>query len=173
MSKQENFPHHPAQIYRPYNDCMNADEDGAMHKALLDLGESFLTYLVGIMFGEYKRSGEISDRLESEFYKFSSRKPSFGVFLSFMRMLSKEMSETILADKFEKDKYDSVSDFIFEFNLLKEVINQGADNEFADKVQTLRKTRQPLYNIDLVDEQKGFFSIFIQIRNIFLIFRSN
>ncbi|MBT4828750.1 MAG: hypothetical protein HON82_09275 [Candidatus Marinimicrobia bacterium] len=167
MSKQENFSHHPAQIYRPYNDYINADGDGAMHKSLLDMGESLLTYLLGIMFGEYKRSGEINEDLESEFYKFSSRKPSFGVFLSFMRMLSKEMSETILADKFEKDKYDSVSDFIFEFNLLKEVINQGADNEFADKVQTLRKTRQPLNNIDLVDEQRGFFSIFIQIRNIY------
>ena len=67
MSKQENFSHHPAQIYRPYNDYINADGDGAMHKSLLDMGESLLTYLLGIMFGEYKRSGEINEDLESEF----------------------------------------------------------------------------------------------------------
>ena len=116
MSNNKPHSSHPAHIYRPHNDYLKSDNEAEMHKCLLDMGESFLTYLVGIMFGEYKRSGEISDKLETEFYKYSSRKPSFGVFLSFMRILSKEMNQTILADKFEKGKkYAAVSDFIFHY----------------------------------------------------------
>ena len=160
MEKIKNYPSH---IARPFTAFAKADDESAMHKSLLDMGESFLTYLVGIMFGEYKRSGEISDRLESEFYKYSSRKPSFGVFLSFMRLLSKEMNETILTDKFEKGKkYLSVSEFISEFELLKKVINDGADDGFSEKVAALRKGHTA--------GQKGlmdFFNIFISIRNTY------
>ena len=83
MSNNKPHSSHPAHIYRPHNDYLKSDNEAERHKSLLDMGESFLTYLVGIMFGEYKRSGEISDKLETEFYKYSSRKPSFGVFLSF------------------------------------------------------------------------------------------
>ena len=154
---------YPAHIVRPFNAYEQADEESAMHKSLLDLGESLLTYIVGIMFGEYKKSGEISEKLEAEFYKYSSRKPSFGVFLSFMRVLSKEISETILKDKFDKNnKYASVSDFIFEFELLKQVINEGADDGFSEKAEVLRKGRSA--------GQKGlmdFYDTFIMIRNIY------
>jgi hypothetical protein len=160
MEKIKNYPSH---IARPFTAFTQADDESAMHKSLLDMGESFLTYLVGIMFGEYKRSGEISDRLESEFYKYSSRKPSFGVFLSFMRMLSTEMKNTILTDKFEKGKkYLAVSEFISEFELLKKVINDGADDEFYEKVEALRKGHTA--------GQKGlmdFYNIFISIRNTY------
>ena len=159
----EKLKDYPAHIVRPFNAYEKADADGDMHKSLLDLGESLLTYMVGIMFGEYKRSGEISDKLETEFYKYSSRKPSFGVFLSFMRILSNEMGQTILSDKFEKGKkYPSVSDFISEFELLKKVINDGADDGFSEKVEGLRKGHTP--------GQKGlmdFFTIFISIRNTY------
>ena len=104
MYLEENaIKEYPAHIVRPFNAYEQADEESAMHKSLLDLGESLLTYIVGIMFGEYKKSGEISEKLEAEFYKYSSRKPSFGVFLSFLRVLSKEISETILRDKFDKN----------------------------------------------------------------------
>ena len=154
---------YPAQIVHPFNAYEQADDESAMHKSLLDLGESLLTYMVGIMFGEYKRSGEVSEKLETEFYKYSSRKPSFGVFLSFMRILSNEMGQTILSDKFEKGKkYPSVSDFIFEFDLLKQVINEGADDGFSDKLEVLRKGRSV--------GQKGlmdFFTTFINIRNTY------
>jgi hypothetical protein len=134
-----------------------------MHKSLLDMGESLLTYLVGIMFGEYKRSGEINEDLESEFYKFSSRKPSFGHFLAFLRdHLSKDLSNTILSDKFEKGKnYSSVCDFIFEYTLLKEVINEGSDEGFSDEVEKKRKGRTASSKGSVLD----FFSHFIQIRN--------
>jgi len=163
MSFEKTLGHYPAQISRPFITYTKAEDEGAMHKSLLDLGESFLTYLVGIMFGEYKRSGEISDKLESEFYKYSSRQPSFGVFLSFMRMLSKEMKDTIIANKFEKGKkYQSVSEFIIEFSLLKQVINEGADEGFTDNVEILKKGKSV--------GQKGlmdFFDTFIMIRNIY------
>ena len=78
------FNHYPSQIAHPINSIENTTNSAERHKSLLDMGESLLTYLVGIMFGEYKRSEQISDKLESEFYMYSNRKPSFGVFLSFM-----------------------------------------------------------------------------------------
>jgi len=162
MSNNKPLSTHPAHIYRPYNDYLKSDNEAEMHKCLLDMGESFLTYLVGIMFGEYKRSGEISDNLESEFYKYSSRKPSFGVFQSFLRILSNEMNQTILADKFEKGKkYAAVSDFISHYELLKDVIDDGLDSGFKEAVESKLKGRSV--------GQKGlleFFNIFIQIRNI-------
>ena len=154
---------YPTQIVGPFKSAEKANDESAMHKSLLDMGESFLTYLVGIMFGEYKRSDEISDKLETEFYKYSSRKPSFGVFLSFMRLLSKEMNDTILSSKFDKsNKYASVSDFVFNFTLLKSVIDEGSDDGFNDAVDTLKKGRNASQN-GLMD----FFDTFIMIRNIF------
>ena len=159
----ENIKEYPKDIVQPFNEYEKANDEGAMHKSLLDLGESLLTYLVGLMFGEYKRSENVSEKLETEFYKYSSRKPSFGVFLSFMRILSKEMDKTILTDKFEKSKkYESASEFIFEFDLLKQVVNEGADEGFSDKLDSLRKGRSA--------GQKGlmeFFDTFIMIRNTY------
>ena len=155
----ENIKEYPKDIVQPFNAYEQAADESAMHKSLLDLGESLLTYMVGVMFGEYKRSGTISEKLETEFYKYSSRKPSFGVFLSFMRILSKEMDTTILSDKFDKSKkYESSSEFIFEFDLLKQAINDGADEGFSDKLDSLRKGRSA--------GQKGlieFFDTFINI----------
>jgi hypothetical protein len=163
MSNNKPHSSHPSHIYRPHNDYLKSDNEAERHKSLLDMGESFLTYLVGIMFGEYKRSGEISDKLETEFYKYSSRKPSFGVFLSFMRILSNEMNQTILSDKFEKGKkYAAVSDFIFHFNVLKTVINEGCDDGFDAAVEPILKGRTAGQN-GLMD----FFDTFIMIRNIY------
>jgi len=73
------------------------------------------------------------------------------------------MGQTILSDKFDKGKkYPSVSDFIFEFDLLKQVINEGADDGFSAKLEILRKGRSV--------GQKGlmdFFTTFINIRNTY------
>ena len=66
MYLEENaIKEYPAHIVRPFNAYEQADEESAMHKSLLDLGESLLTYIVGIMFGEYKKSGKISEKLET------------------------------------------------------------------------------------------------------------
>jgi hypothetical protein len=139
----QNIKEYPKDIVQPFNEYDKANDEGAMHKSLLDLGESLLTYLVGVMFGEYKRSENVSEKLETEFYKHSSRKPSFGVFLNFMRILSNEMDRTILSDKFEKSKkYESASEFIYEFDLLKKVINEGADDGFSEKMDSFRQKNQ-------------------------------
>ena len=154
---------YPSKLVTPLNSVGDNSAPSEKHKSLLDLGESFLTYLVGIMFGEYKRSGIISDPLETEFYKYSSRKPSFGVFLSFMRVLSKELKDTILAEKFEKGKkYAAVSDFFLQFNVLKKIVNDGADNDFLNISGPILKGRTPGSN-GLMD----FFDTFIMIRNIY------
>ena len=62
----ENIKEYPKDIVKPFNEYENANDEGAMHKSLLDLGESLLTYLVGVMFGEYKRSENVSEKLETE-----------------------------------------------------------------------------------------------------------
>ena len=51
MSNNKPLSTHPTHIYRPYNDYLKSDNKAEMHKSLLDMGESFLTYLVGMMFG--------------------------------------------------------------------------------------------------------------------------
>ena len=53
MSNNKPLSTHPAHIYRPHNDYLKSDNEAERHKSLLDMGESFLTYLVGIMFGEF------------------------------------------------------------------------------------------------------------------------
>jgi hypothetical protein len=80
-----------------------------------------------------------------------------------MRLLSKEMNETILSDKFDKGKkYASVSDFVFHFSMLKTVIDEGLDSGFSERADSLMKGRTA--------GQKGlmdFFDTFIVIRNIY------
>ena len=47
MYLEENaIKEYPAHIVRPFNAYEQADEESAMHKSLLDLGESLLTYIV-------------------------------------------------------------------------------------------------------------------------------
>ena len=154
---------YPTQIVEPYKNAEKANGASAIHNSLLEMGESFLAYLVGIMFGEYKRSGEISDNLETEFYKYSGKKLSFGHFQYFLRdHLAKELNDSILKEKFRKTKtYKAASEFIFEFDLLKQIINDGSNDGFFDKVKSLRKGRSV--------GEKGlieFFESFIQVRNI-------
>ena len=68
MEKIKNYPSH---IARPFTAFTQADDESAMHKSLLDMGESFLTYLVGIMFGEYIPKEDIAEEKE-ESESFSS-----------------------------------------------------------------------------------------------------
>ena len=83
MSNSKLLPTHPAHIYRPYNDYLKSDNEAERHKSLLEMGESFLSYLVGIMFGEYKRSEEINEKLEAEFYKYSAENLVLAIFKLF------------------------------------------------------------------------------------------
>ena len=78
----ENHSLLPSHIVLPSKRYNDATEEAVMHKTLLELAESLLIYIVGIMLGEYKSSKQVSLKLETEFYKFSRQKPSFGHFLS-------------------------------------------------------------------------------------------
>jgi hypothetical protein len=153
----------PSQIVissKRYND---ATEEAVMHKTLLELAESLLIYIVGIMLGEYKSSNQVNLKLETEFYKFSRQKPSFGHFLSIFRMLSNEMPTSIFNSKFDKYKvYEKTATLIYQFNLLKEVVDDGADDNFQFHIDQI-KGRSMSTNKGLLD----LFDNIIIIRNIF------
>jgi hypothetical protein len=154
------LPSHFVLPSKRYND---ATEEAVMHKTLLELSESLLIYIVGIMLGEYKSSKQVSLKLETEFYKFSRQKPSFGHFLSIFRMLNNEMPNSIFNTKFEKQNiYEKTALLIYQFGLLKEVIDDGADENFQERIAQI-KGRTMSSNKGLLD----LFDIIINIRNIF------
>ena len=153
---------YPTSLVQLYLACEKAEDESAKHKLLLDLGETFLTYLTGIMFGEYKNKEEILKKLETELYKRSGRSPSFGVYLSFLRHLTLAVEESILADKFQKNKkYELASKFISEFELIKNNIDAGIDESFTRNIELKRKTS--IGQKTLIE----FYDQFIIIRNIY------
>jgi len=161
MKNINKYPTSLVQLYLAYE---KAEDESAKHKLLLDLGETFLTYLTGIMFGEYKNKEEIFKKLETELYKRSGRNPSFGVYLSFLRdHLTLAVEDSILADKFKKNKkYGLASVFVSEFELIKMNIDDGADENFTSNLEVKRKGRS-IGQKTLID----FYNQFIIIRNIF------
>lgn len=49
---------------------LDAITDPALrHKKLVDISETLLIYLVGILFGEYKKAGSPIEEIEAEFYR--------------------------------------------------------------------------------------------------------
>lgn len=154
----------PGYLYEPLQAAENAQENEAEHhKKLLDLGESILHYISGILLGEYKRSGEVNLKIESEFYKHSKRMPSLGVFQGFVRLLVQEQRSSILMEKFDKDViFERFAELVFSYNLLKTVIDDGADFGFDDKIIPLRK-QSSVKAVGLLE----FFDCFIQIRNTY------
>jgi hypothetical protein len=154
---------YPTQIVKTVNAASDTDSPASLHKALLDLGESLLVYITGILFGEYKRSGEVSEKVEAEFYKYSSRKPSFGVFLSFMRILSKAQTPSILSSRFDKSmEYSRVSEFVLMFEMLKNIVNEGHESGLEILVNQAKKGRT-MPKKGVID----FFNSFVMIRNIY------
>lgn len=154
----------PGCLYEPLQAAENAQENEAEHhKKLLDLGESILHYISGILLGEYKRSGEVNLKIESEFYKHSKRMPSLGVFQGFVRLLIQEQRTSILMEKFDKDViFEHSAELVFSFELLKIAIDEGADSGFEEKITPLRKQRS-LRDVGLLE----FFDCFVQIRNTY------
>lgn len=159
----ENHSLLPSHIVLPSKRYNDATEEAVMHKTLLELAESLLIYIVGIMLGEYKSSKQVSLKLETEFYKFSRQKPSFGHFLSIFRMLSNEMPTSIFNSKFDKFKiYEKTAILSHQFNLLKEVVDEGADDNFQFHIDQI-KGRTMSASKGLLD----LFDTIIIIRNIF------
>ncbi len=160
----KNIQNQPSSFVQLFMASEKTKDAAAKHKLLLDLGETFLTYLTGIMFGEYKKKEAILEKLETQLYKNSGRNPSFGVYLSFLRdHLSSGVENSILADKLKKDKkHELVSNFVFEFNLIKENINTGKDEGFTEDLDLKRKGKS-IGKKNIFD----FFETFITIRNIY------
>ncbi len=90
-----NLETYPQRIVKPLIELEKTNDLAAEHKLLLDLGETLLTHITGIIFGEYKSNWNISDRLEAEFYRNAKRKPSFGVFLGLLRLLMKVEGKSV------------------------------------------------------------------------------
>ena len=153
---------YPTSIVQLYLASEKTEDGGAKHKLLLDLGETFLIYLTGILFGEYKNKKEILKKLEIELYKISGKKPSLGVYQSFLRPLTDALEDSILADKFKKNKkYELASIFISEFELIKNNIDAGIDENFTDNIGLKRKSS--ISKKTLIE----FYDQFITIRNIY------
>ena len=159
-----NLETYPQRIVKPLIELEKTNDLAAEHKLLLDLGETLLTHITGIIFGEYKSNWNISDRLEAEFYRNAKRKPSFGVFLGLLRLLMKVEGKSVFDEYFEKGcSYPAVSEFVFNYNLLKsEVVNKGKDNGFKDELESLKKGRTIAAKSGL-----EFFESFVTIRNAY------
>ena len=61
---KNNIKDYPTHLSTTCREVAKVDDVGKLHKTLLDIGESLLVYIVGIMFGEYKKSVNISEKLE-------------------------------------------------------------------------------------------------------------
>jgi len=154
---------YPAKIARPFNQLQSSSDPKAIHKSLLDLAEGLLDYLIAFIFGEYKQSSFISEKLEAEFYKNTSRQVSAGVKVGFLRLLSTQFNNSVLSKKINvKNKYLSAGDFALTFDLLKIIIDDGHDSGFSKQLEKLRKGRSR--------KQIGineFYDNFIRVRNIY------
>ena len=159
-----NLDTYPQRIVKPLIELEKTTDLAAEHKLLLDLGESLLTHITGIIFGEYKRNWDIDEALESEFYRNAKKKPSFGVFLGLLRLLMKADGKSVCDEYFEKGKsYPAVSEFVFNYNLLKsEVVNKGQDSGFAEALEPLKKGRTVASKSGL-----DFFESFVAVRNTY------
>jgi len=164
ISKMSQLTNYPNQIINPRNSLDKSNSESEKWESLLNLGESLLQYLVGFLFGEYKRSGKVSEKIETIIYSLSKGNLSLGHYRLLLENLSKEVEGSVFLDKFEKSKeYPNVSECVFNYNLLKELINEGADGDFDDEMEKLRKSRSPS-KVDLAG-QNGFFSAFVNMRN--------
>ena len=123
---------YPQALVQPMAELQKSKDAASTHKALLDLGEALLVYLTGIQFGEYRKSWPLDEEIEAEFYKSAKRKPSFGVFLGFVRRLIKAEGESILDHLcHKKAQFNAVYEYVLVYDLLSQVINQGAGRQLS------------------------------------------
>ena len=94
------------------------------------------------MFGEYKRSGNIDESLEAEFYKNTGRNISAGVKAGFLRRLTKNHKDSVIAKKIHTGtSFERAGYFAQTYDLLKQITGEGDDSGFAEKLESLRKGR--------------------------------
>jgi len=160
-AKMKELVEYPIVLAHPLTEIAKCKDAASQHKAILDLGETLLIYLTGILFGEYKRYWPVNEKIEAELYKNAKRKPSFGVFLGFLRSLVKADGESILDHLFHKKlQLEAVSEFVFVYDLLTKVINQGQDDSFQVEIDKLKKERSSSARVLL-----NFYDSFISMRN--------
>lgn len=154
---------YPQALAIPLSAYQNTQDSASAHKALLDLGEALLAYITGIQFGEYRQDWELDESIETEFYRNAKRKPSFGVFLGFLRRLVNADGASILDHVFQKNaQFPAVSEYVLIYDLLGQVINQGQDDNFQDQVNQLKKGRTvPKRGV------LNFYDTFISMRNAY------
>jgi len=161
MTDESIYNKYPSKIAIPLMGLDEIDSEEVLHSAMLGLCETFLIYITAILFGEYKQCGNINEEIEAGFYR-NNKNLSFGKFQELLRLLSKNFGKTILAEKFIDTKsYPATGKLVLEFDLLKKAINDGADNNFFECTELLRKGK--------TEPKAGllkFFDTVIEIRNI-------
>jgi len=153
----------PKQLASPMRELNTITDPALRHKKLVDISETLLIYLVGILFGEYKKADSPIEEIEAEFYRYSSRKPSYGVWQSFLRMLAGHTNDSILKLILDKSaRRQSVGQLKSNFEALRQVVNEGRDEDFEPSVQAIMKGRtvQPGHLVD-------YFDAMVVIRNIY------
>ena len=160
-TEMESLEVYPQMIVQPMLELEKSIDPVSSHKALLDLGEALLVYLTGILFGEYRKFWPLDEGIEAEFYKNAKRKPSFGVFLGFLRRLVQTKGESIIDHLFHKQaQFNASSEYVMVYSLLCQVINQGRDDNFQPVVKEMKQGRTlPKRNVI------NFYDSFISMRN--------
>lgn len=156
---------YPGLIHKPYESLQAAkgkNSEAERHFTLIDLGESLLAYVAGILLGEYKKSGVINKKIETELYRLGNKNLSFGHYQHLVRLIHKEMDDSIVHEKLHKShNYDEAANLVMSFDILKKLVDDGLDEEFTEKAEAMNKGRTAK-NTGFLD----FFDCFIKIRNI-------
>ena len=173
MNQKYPFQTYPTKIAEPHIRVEKSDTPAERHKALLDLGESLLLYILGVLFGEYKGSGRIDKKIEADFYLSSKSKTSLGISVKYLRdHLIRVVDNSILQDKFTTP-YPKAGELGLAWYTLKNLIEKkGVTGDFSEAVanevgdnpqfpeRLLTSSNRPKKN------PGGFFDIFVTIRNV-------
>jgi hypothetical protein len=173
MNQNYPFQTYPTKIAEPHIRVEKSDTPAERHKALLDLGESLLLYILGVLFGEYKGSGRIDKKIEADFYLSSKSKASLGIYVKYLRdHLIRVVDNSILQDKFTTP-YPKTGELGLVWFTLKNLIKKkGVSGDFSGAVvneigdnpqfpeRLLTSSNRPKKN------PGGFFDIFVTIRNV-------
>ncbi len=156
---------YPNLILQPYFALQAAKESNSeaeRHDSLLALGETLLVYVAGILLGEYKRSEIINKKIETQLYRFNNKNLSFGHYQSLVRLIHKELNNSIIHDKLHKNYvYEKAKEFVFTFDVLKKVVDESYDEGFPQSVEE-EKRGKTAKKVGFLD----FFDCFITVRNI-------
>jgi len=173
MNQKYPFQTYPTKIAEPHIRVEKSDTPAERHKALLDLGESLLLYILGVLFGEYKGSGRIDKKIEADFYLSSKSRASLGIYVKYLRdHLIRVVDNSILQDKFTTP-YPKAGELGLVWFTLKNLIKKkGVTGDFSEAVanevgdnpqfpeRLLTSSNRPKKN------PGGFFDIFVTIRNV-------